>query len=216
MASFAASQKKWKRDPLQAAVADADLGGGSPISLGRGPARYAGRSSVSAEAGWCTGGPPGCSEECSARARFVCSAVVRVRRARPRRQSRVPGYRARWPGWRRPAEAVEVSSGGMGGRRRRRRLRTVVDGPCARSGTSVRHRGWHACELLPGVLSAIEQAVTAAEQRTSGEIRFAIETALDLPDPASGHAPRERARSMSSATCVSGTLNSRTAYSSMY
>ncbi len=45
----------------------------------------------------------------------------------------------------------------------------------------------------PGVLSAIEQAVTAAEQRTSGEIRFAIETALDLPDLGRGHAPRDRA-----------------------
>src|SRR5690349_19576859 len=47
--------------------------------------------------------------------------------------------------------------------------------------------------FAPGVLSAIEQAVTAAEQRTSGEIRFAIETALDLPDLWSGHAPRDRA-----------------------
>jgi uncharacterized membrane protein len=45
----------------------------------------------------------------------------------------------------------------------------------------------------PAILSAIEQAVTAAEQRTSGEIRFAVETAMDLPDLWSGRTPRERA-----------------------
>lgn len=45
----------------------------------------------------------------------------------------------------------------------------------------------------PRILSAVEQGVTDAEQRTSGEIRFAIETALDLPDLWSGRTPRERA-----------------------
>jgi uncharacterized membrane protein len=43
------------------------------------------------------------------------------------------------------------------------------------------------------VLAGIEQAVTAAERRTSGEIRFAIETALDLPDLWAGKSPRGRA-----------------------
>ena len=43
------------------------------------------------------------------------------------------------------------------------------------------------------VTAAIEQAVTAAELRTSGEIRFAIETDLTLPELQAGKAPRERA-----------------------
>ena len=41
--------------------------------------------------------------------------------------------------------------------------------------------------------SAIEAAIRAAEARTSGEIRFVIETALDPFAAARGHAPRERA-----------------------
>jgi uncharacterized membrane protein len=39
----------------------------------------------------------------------------------------------------------------------------------------------------------IEAAITAAEARSSGEIRFVIETALDIPDLWAGLAPRERA-----------------------
>lgn len=45
----------------------------------------------------------------------------------------------------------------------------------------------------PGALAAIEQAIGNAERRTSGEIRFAIETALELPHLWSGRTPRERA-----------------------
>jgi uncharacterized membrane protein len=41
--------------------------------------------------------------------------------------------------------------------------------------------------------SAIEAAIRAAEARTSGEIRFVIETALDPVAAARGHTPRRRA-----------------------
>jgi len=41
--------------------------------------------------------------------------------------------------------------------------------------------------------SAIEAAIRTAESRTSGEIRFVIETALDPVAAARGHAPRARA-----------------------
>jgi len=41
--------------------------------------------------------------------------------------------------------------------------------------------------------AAIEAAIRAAEARTSGEIRFVIETALDPVAAGRGHAPRERA-----------------------
>jgi uncharacterized membrane protein len=41
--------------------------------------------------------------------------------------------------------------------------------------------------------SAIESAIRAAEARTSGEIRFVIETALDPFAAGRGHAPRDRA-----------------------
>lgn len=43
------------------------------------------------------------------------------------------------------------------------------------------------------VNAAIEAAIREAEDRTSGEIRFVIETALDLPALWSGVSPRERA-----------------------
>jgi uncharacterized membrane protein len=42
-------------------------------------------------------------------------------------------------------------------------------------------------------LQALEKAIGAAEARTSGEIRFVIETALDLGDLLAGLTPRERA-----------------------
>lgn len=41
--------------------------------------------------------------------------------------------------------------------------------------------------------TTIESAIRGAETRTSGEIRFVIETALDLPELWSGITPRERA-----------------------
>ncbi len=41
--------------------------------------------------------------------------------------------------------------------------------------------------------SDIEAAIRAAESRTSGEIRFVIETALDVPQLWAGLSPRERA-----------------------
>jgi uncharacterized membrane protein len=43
------------------------------------------------------------------------------------------------------------------------------------------------------VLQAIEKAIAAAEARCSGEIRFVVETALDLSEVWSGLTPRERA-----------------------
>ncbi len=43
------------------------------------------------------------------------------------------------------------------------------------------------------VLESIEVAIAAAEQATSGEIRFVVETALELPEVWAGLAPRERA-----------------------
>lgn len=45
----------------------------------------------------------------------------------------------------------------------------------------------------PAVLESIEAAIGDAERRTSGEIRFAVETALELPDLWAGVTPRERA-----------------------
>jgi len=41
--------------------------------------------------------------------------------------------------------------------------------------------------------TAIDTAIRAAEKRSSGEIRFVIETALDLPELMAGVTPRERA-----------------------
>jgi uncharacterized membrane protein len=43
------------------------------------------------------------------------------------------------------------------------------------------------------VLESIEAAIATAERATSGEIRFVVETALDLPQVWSGLSPRERA-----------------------
>ncbi len=43
------------------------------------------------------------------------------------------------------------------------------------------------------VRARIEQAIAALERRHAGEIRFAIETAFDLPDLWYGTMPRERA-----------------------
>jgi uncharacterized membrane protein len=42
-----------------------------------------------------------------------------------------------------------------------------------------------------GVIGAIETAVTSAESRTSGQIRFAIETALTIPELWARKTPRE-------------------------
>jgi uncharacterized membrane protein len=43
------------------------------------------------------------------------------------------------------------------------------------------------------VLQSIEAATAAAESRSSGEIRFVVETAFDLPELWAGLTPRERA-----------------------
>jgi uncharacterized membrane protein len=43
------------------------------------------------------------------------------------------------------------------------------------------------------VLQSIEKAIAAAEARCSGEIRFAVETALELSEVWAGLTPRERA-----------------------
>jgi uncharacterized membrane protein len=43
------------------------------------------------------------------------------------------------------------------------------------------------------VLASIEKAIESVETRTSGEIRFVIETALDLAELRAGTTPRERA-----------------------
>jgi uncharacterized membrane protein len=45
----------------------------------------------------------------------------------------------------------------------------------------------------PSTLDAIEEAITRAEQRHAGEIRFAIEAALEPGDAWLGRAPRDRA-----------------------
>jgi uncharacterized membrane protein len=47
--------------------------------------------------------------------------------------------------------------------------------------------------FTPAVLSRIEALVAQLERQHAGEIRFAIETALDLPDLWYGTTPRERA-----------------------
>jgi uncharacterized membrane protein len=47
--------------------------------------------------------------------------------------------------------------------------------------------------FTPEVLRRIEAAIAGAERRHAGEIRFAIETAFDLPDLWYGTTPRERA-----------------------
>jgi len=44
-----------------------------------------------------------------------------------------------------------------------------------------------------GALDAIAEAIAAAERRTSGELRFVVETALDLPEVWAGVGARERA-----------------------
>jgi uncharacterized membrane protein len=53
---------------------------------------------------------------------------------------------------------------------------------------------WNTRRRFPsGVLAAIEAAIREAESRHAGEIRFAIETALDLPELWQGLTPRRRA-----------------------
>jgi len=47
--------------------------------------------------------------------------------------------------------------------------------------------------FTPLVLAAIERGIAAHESRHAGEIRFAIETAFDLPDLWYGTTPRQRA-----------------------
>jgi len=47
--------------------------------------------------------------------------------------------------------------------------------------------------FTPDVLRRIEAAIAGVERRHAGEIRFAIETAFDLPDLWYGTTPRERA-----------------------
>jgi uncharacterized membrane protein len=47
--------------------------------------------------------------------------------------------------------------------------------------------------FTPEVLARIESAIADVERRHAGEIRFAIETAFDLPDLWYGTTPRERA-----------------------
>jgi uncharacterized membrane protein len=43
------------------------------------------------------------------------------------------------------------------------------------------------------VMDAIEAGIAAAEKTTSGEMRFVVETALELPEVWAGLSPRERA-----------------------
>jgi uncharacterized membrane protein len=47
--------------------------------------------------------------------------------------------------------------------------------------------------FTPAVLGRIESAIASLERRHAGEIRFAVETAFDLPDLWYGTTPRERA-----------------------
>lgn len=64
-------------------------------------------------------------------------------------------------------------------------------------GRSLRHlfstRWATSRRFTPDVLRRIEAAIAAVERRHAGEIRFAIETAFDLPDLWYGTTPRERA-----------------------
>ena len=64
-------------------------------------------------------------------------------------------------------------------------------------GRALRHlfaSRWKLHRLFPPVtLDAIEAAVRESEREHHGEIRFAIETALDLPELIRGVKPRERA-----------------------
>jgi uncharacterized membrane protein YgcG len=48
-------------------------------------------------------------------------------------------------------------------------------------------------KFTPDVRARIESAIAAVERRHAGEIRFAVETAYDLPDLWYGTTPRERA-----------------------
>ena len=48
-------------------------------------------------------------------------------------------------------------------------------------------------KFTDAVDAGIDTAIRAAETRTSGEIRFVIETALDIPELWAGLTPRERA-----------------------
>ena len=56
---------------------------------------------------------------------------------------------------------------------------------------ATRHALRHA--FTPTVLTAIEAAIADSERTHGGEIRFAIESALDPPDLWRGKSPRERA-----------------------
>jgi uncharacterized membrane protein len=47
--------------------------------------------------------------------------------------------------------------------------------------------------FTPATLTAIEAAIAAVESRHAGEIRFAVETALDSPSLRGGITPRQRA-----------------------
>ncbi|MGH8769306.1 MAG: TPM domain-containing protein, partial [Burkholderiales bacterium] len=53
---------------------------------------------------------------------------------------------------------------------------------------------WRAGQVLPrGALLRIENAIAASESRHSGQIRFAVENALDLQSLLRGESARERA-----------------------
>ena len=53
---------------------------------------------------------------------------------------------------------------------------------------------WRVSQVLPAaVLARIEKAVNASESRHSGQIRFAVENALDLQELLRGESARERA-----------------------
>ena len=63
----------------------------------------------------------------------------------------------------------------------------------APSGTCSPRAGGRASVSATPWTQAIEQAIAAAEERTSGEIRFVIETGLDPAAALRGFPPRERA-----------------------
>ena len=79
---------------------------------------------------------------------------------------------------------------------RRRRVRPLVVSTC-RSARTLRHlcatRAGTRRRFTDAVDASIESAIRAAETRSSGEIRFVIETALDIPELWAGVTPRERA-----------------------
>ncbi len=130
------------------------------------------------------------------RRHFHRRAAVRIRRRRAgagfRRRTGVPRHRTRGLR-RRPIRRRRLRGRWWRQLRRRRRFGPLVVSSCAHSGTCSPRNSVRSGASPTGVLGAIEAAIAAAESRTSGEIRFAVETALEITDLQGDKPPRERA-----------------------